>query len=77
MLYEGDAEWTLREGIGTLRPKSIALLIGPEGGFVDSEAVQARDCGVLPVRFGPRILRTETAAIAGVSLLQGLLGDLA
>jgi len=76
MLYEGESRWTLSEAIGRLRPEKVALLVGPEGGFTDIEVAQATAAGFLPVSLGPRILRTETAAIAGTVLLQGLLGDL-
>ena len=76
MFYEGDADWTLSEALGRLRPQRVALLVGPEGGFAGDEVEAARAAGFLPVRLGPRILRTETAAIAGATLLQGLLGDL-
>ncbi len=76
MLYEGEDVWALREAIGRLRPERVALLVGPEGGFAADEVAEARAAGFLPVGLGPRILRTETAAIAGTVLLQGLLGDL-
>jgi 16S rRNA (uracil1498-N3)-methyltransferase len=47
------------------------LLVGPEGGFTDRELdLVARTPFVRPVSFGPRILRAETAAIAGLALLQ-------
>ncbi|RDV29046.1 16S rRNA (uracil(1498)-N(3))-methyltransferase [Alteromonas aestuariivivens] len=52
------------------------LLIGPEGGLSDNEIHQAEECGFSKTSLGPRILRTETAAIASLSLLQGLHGDL-
>lgn len=52
------------------------LLIGPEGGLSDSEVHQAQECGFGSVSMGPRILRTETAAIASLSVLQSLHGDL-
>ena len=55
---------------------SVAIIIGPEGGFTDNEIEQAIDKGFKAVKFGPRILRTETAAIAGISILQSLWGDL-
>jgi 16S rRNA (uracil1498-N3)-methyltransferase len=52
------------------------LLIGPEGGFSDAEYEQAAAAGFRNIGFGPRILRTETAAIAAVTALQSLFGDL-
>ncbi|NIQ12594.1 MAG: RNA methyltransferase, partial [Gammaproteobacteria bacterium] len=76
MLYEGEACWSFRESIGSLRPQSIALLVGPEGGFSSEEVSEASDAGFVPVNLGPRILRTETAAIAAAVLIQGYLGDL-
>ena len=54
----------------------VALLAGPEGGFTTAEEIAAQQAGFVPVRFGPRILRTETAAVAAVSVLQALWGDL-
>lgn len=58
------------------RPDAIALMIGPEGGFSDDEIQNAIDKGFRDVRFGPRILRTETAAIAAISIMQSHWGDL-
>lgn len=51
------------------------LLIGPEGGLSDSEIHQANENGYISVSLGPRILRTETAAITSLSILQSLHGD--
>ena len=76
MLYEGGETWSLAEALGSLRPEQVALLVGPEGGFSADELAAARAAGFLPVGLGPRILRTETAAIVGAALLQGLRGDL-
>ena len=56
-------------------PRSIALLIGPEGGFSDAETAQARDSGAVTVTLGPRILRTETAAIVAPALVLHILGQ--
>lgn len=56
---------------------AVELLIGPEGGLSDSESARALAQGFLPVAMGPRILRTETAAIAALTLVQALWGDLA
>jgi 16S rRNA (uracil1498-N3)-methyltransferase len=52
------------------------VLIGPEGGLSESEEQLARAAGFTPVRLGPRVLRTETAAIAALTLLQRKFGDL-
>ncbi len=54
---------------------SVTLVIGPEGGFTPDEANVALQMGFAPVLLGPRVLRTETAAIAGISALQTLWGD--
>jgi 16S rRNA (uracil1498-N3)-methyltransferase len=56
--------------------QSLTLLIGPEGGLSDAEINSASSAGFTAVRFGPRVLRTETAAIAALGLIQGLWGDL-
>jgi 16S rRNA (uracil1498-N3)-methyltransferase len=55
---------------------SITLLIGPEGGLDTAEQSAARDAGFVGMRLGPRILRTETAAIAAVTAAQSRWGDL-
>jgi len=57
-------------------PSAVAVLVGPEGGFALEEVAQARAAGFRPVRLGPRILRTETAGLAVVTLMQYLYGDL-
>lgn len=54
----------------------VALLIGPEGGLSADEIKQANDAGFQSVRFGPRVLRTETAAIAALAVVQTMWGDL-
>lgn len=56
--------------------KNIALLIGPEGGLSTDEIELAQTHEFKTVRMGPRILRTETAAIAAITALQLLRGDL-
>ncbi len=54
----------------------VALLIGPEGGLSEDEIVQAKAHGFMPLSLGPRVLRTETAAIVALSVLQAVAGDL-
>jgi 16S rRNA (uracil1498-N3)-methyltransferase len=56
--------------------RSIALLVGPEGGFTDLESELARRAGFEPRHMGPRVLRTETAAITALAALQATAGDL-
>jgi 16S rRNA (uracil1498-N3)-methyltransferase len=55
---------------------AVTVLIGPEGGLDEAEQQAAVAAGFTSVRLGPRILRTETAAIAALALLQRQLGDL-
>jgi 16S rRNA (uracil1498-N3)-methyltransferase len=55
--------------------KSVAVLVGPEGGFTDEELKAARAKGLLAVSMGPRVLRTETAGPAAIAVLQARLGD--
>ncbi len=49
--------------------ESIAVFIGPEGGFDESEIAMARDAGMKTISLGNRILRTETAGLAALSIL--------
>ncbi len=53
----------------------IILLVGPEGGLSDAEVMQAKQAGFIPMRLGPRILRTETVPAAALAALQTLWGD--
>ncbi|BBI98390.1 ribosomal RNA small subunit methyltransferase E [Ferrigenium kumadai] len=53
----------------------VVLLIGAEGGFAPAESETALSCGFAPIRMGARVLRTETAAVAGLAALQMLWGD--
>lgn len=57
-------------------PGTLALLAGPEGGLSPAERKAAAGAGFRRVRLGPRILRTETAALVALSILQYLNGDL-
>jgi len=53
----------------------VSLLVGPEGGLSDEEIERARSAGCEPLTLGPRVLRTETAPVAAISLAQYLWGD--
>lgn len=65
-LYEGTKPF---RAIDFSAKKRVALLIGPEGDFSQEEVGAALLAGAVPVSFGDRILRTETAAIFGLSVL--------
>ncbi|HUS25011.1 MAG TPA: RsmE family RNA methyltransferase, partial [Candidatus Binatia bacterium] len=62
---------TLRQG-----GQRVALVVGPEGGFSDLELRLADLAGCVALSLGPRILRTETAGVVAMSLVQALWGDL-
>ncbi|MFN7928395.1 MAG: RsmE family RNA methyltransferase [Blastocatellia bacterium] len=55
---------------------AVTMAIGPEGGWGEGDLQQATAAGFLPIHLGARILRTETAALAAVTLTQYLFGDL-
>jgi 16S rRNA (uracil1498-N3)-methyltransferase len=56
-------------------PGKVTLLVGPEGGLAPEERQRAEKRGFVPVRFGPRVLRTETAPLATIAAMQALWGD--
>jgi len=78
-----DSEIILRPGAATPLAEihspatKVCVLIGSEGGFSDIEFEDAQIAGFRPVSLGPRVLRTETAAIAAIAVLQSLWGDFA
>jgi 16S rRNA (uracil1498-N3)-methyltransferase len=78
MPYEGERSLSLSAYLRglTLRPKTVSLFIGPEGGFEDGEVELARESGAEIVSLGPRILRAETAAIVASALALEALGEL-
>ena len=75
VLWEKMGE-SLKELLKSSRSKKICALIGPEGGLTEEEVALAREHGFIPVKLGQRILRTETAAITLIGILQYELGDL-
>lgn len=59
-----------------LKPTQVTLLIGPEGGFTAAEVGEAKKQGFVAIGLGPRVLRTETAAVVALTLVQSWWGDL-
>jgi 16S rRNA (uracil1498-N3)-methyltransferase len=72
ILHPADKPSSLKESIAQ---KNITLLVGSEGGFTEGEMTWATENHFQPVTLGPRILRTETAALAAISVFQGIWGD--
>ena len=58
------------------RDEPVLLLVGPEGGFSDMELALADLSGFVALSLGPRVLRTETAGMAALAMMQSLWGDL-
>ncbi len=56
-------------------PSGVTLLVGAEGGLDPVEEEAALAAGFVPVRMGPRVLRTETAGLAALAAIQALWGD--
>lgn len=77
ILYEGERERSLGRVLADSdRPAEIRLYVGPEGGFAQDELHLALERGVEPVSLGPRILRAETAALAGIVTALWALGEM-
>ncbi|USX13309.1 16S rRNA (uracil(1498)-N(3))-methyltransferase [Oxalobacteraceae bacterium OTU3CAMAD1] len=64
-------DWARHQG-----PQAVTLVIGPEGGLSEQEEEMALRHGALPLAMGPRILRTETAALAAVGALSAIWGGM-
>jgi len=69
IFYEGEGRFGLKGVFSSLgKISSVALLIGPEGGFSETEVMEAEGAGFLRAGLGTRILRVETAAVAALSM---------
>lgn len=76
VLYEGERTRGLRDVLhGRPDAGSVTILVGPEGGLTGDEVAEAEAAGYVPAGLGPRILRTETAAVAAMAIVQYELGD--
>lgn len=75
VLYENEKSITLSD-VQISDAKKIAVIIGPEGGFEESEIMILKEYGYKIVTLGKRILRTETAPIAISSIILFIVGDL-
>ncbi|MGO4379566.1 16S rRNA (uracil(1498)-N(3))-methyltransferase [Pseudoduganella sp. RAF53_2] len=68
---ESLADWARHQP-----PQALTIMVGPEGGFSDEEEAEALRRGALPLSIGPRVLRTETAALAAVTVLNAAWGGM-
>ncbi|MGN0659419.1 MAG: RsmE family RNA methyltransferase [Emergencia sp.] len=68
--YENETGRTIKDCLRGLKeiPGSVAIVIGPEGGFADSEAAKLDAAGAVRVSLGKTILRTETAGMAALAM---------
>jgi len=69
-----DAETRVRDAATSLA-ESLVIAAGPEAGFSDQETRTLREAGYTPVHLGPRVLRTETAALAAIASINAIVGD--
>ena len=75
--WEEEQRHGMRQALARLVDQSpIVVLIGPEGGLTVDEVEMAHEYGFATVSLGPRVLRTETAAIVLTSVVRYSLGDL-
>jgi 16S rRNA (uracil1498-N3)-methyltransferase len=87
MLATGQVRWlvldpqapkdhALRDALNSGAPEGAGIIVGPEGDFTDDEKQILIGAGALPVSLGPRVLRSETAAVVACALVMHLLSEL-
>lgn len=77
ILWEGEREHSIKDVLSVLnKPLSVVVAIGPEGGFDPLEVRHFSQQGFQPVSLGPRILRTETASVAILAVIQYMWGTM-
>lgn len=74
--YEEEREVSLKKALSGKNPQTVAIMIGPEGGFEKEEICLAKESGVISVTLGKRILRTETAPLAVSAAILYELGEM-
>ena len=72
--FDGVSLQKYRQAIENYR--QVSIMVGPEGGLSDDEITLAKNRGFTGIRLGPRVLRTETAAMTSLSIVQSAWGDL-
>ncbi len=72
LLLDPDAGTALADAAHAAAAAAVTVAVGPEGGLTEAEARAARESGWVAVRLGPRVLRTETAGLAALAVLDAL-----
>jgi 16S rRNA (uracil1498-N3)-methyltransferase len=75
LMLHPSADQALASALQRCPDGPLSILIGPEGGFSERESALAAANQILPVRLGPRVLRTETAGLAALAALNAAAGD--
>ncbi len=76
LLWEEEKEMSLKRILAKENSQDVIFLIGPEGGFSEEEVSMALEKKFIPVTLGKRVLRTETASLAFLSIIQYEWGDM-
>jgi 16S rRNA (uracil1498-N3)-methyltransferase len=76
VFWEGAKDVPVRSVLPERAPARVVMLVGPEGGLAAEEVDAAIAAGFVAVGLGPRILRADTAAVAGAAILAYALGDI-
>jgi 16S rRNA (uracil1498-N3)-methyltransferase len=74
--YENETKLSIKEALKEYKNGKVNIVIGPEGGFEESEIIKLKDINANIITLGPRILRTETAGFTTVGIVMYELGDL-
>jgi 16S rRNA (uracil1498-N3)-methyltransferase len=75
LFWEAARYQPLRPLLPATPPAAVVIGIGPEGGFTDEEVARAREAGFVTAGLGPRLLRTETAAVAALAVIGFVFGE--
>jgi 16S rRNA (uracil1498-N3)-methyltransferase len=76
LILSPNAEQSLSDWARHHPPQAVTLMVGPEGGFTDDEVMQAISHGAIPLSMGARVLRTETAGLSAISILNSHWGGM-
>jgi 16S rRNA (uracil1498-N3)-methyltransferase len=76
LILDPQAKQSLADWARHHPAQAITVMVGPEGGFTDEELSSALQQGAIPLSMGPRVLRTETAGLSAIAILNGAWGEM-